>query len=106
MPITTNYSCAYVFTKHTNLLQWFNTNLLNQSVDYNKLIQYYSKPRKVQLILLYRFDENKCYCKIKCPINPIPVKGEFETPSLSCIEKFLKNEGWQFEQKLPISLLK
>ena len=114
MPITTNYSGAYIFTKHTDLTQWFDTNYknevgagyLNCSVGFNQLRQSYSKPREVQLILLFRFDGNKHYCKIKCPINPIPVKGEFEAPSVGCVQRFLQNEGWIFKQKLPISFLK
>lgn len=93
MSITTNYSVAYIYTKHTDLLQWFDINYSSQmSMGYQ--------------LLLVRFDGNKHYCKIKCPINPIPVKGEFETPSLGCIQKFLNNDGWRMERKIPISFLK
>lgn len=114
MSITTNYTGACIFIKHTNLLEWFNTNFSDEmragysncSVGFNQLRQRYADPRDVQLILLFRFDDNKCYCKIKCPINPLPVKGEFEAPSLVCVQRFLKNEGWVFERKLPISFLK
>ena len=114
MPITTNYSVAYVFTKHTDLLQWFDVNYstaiqegyLETSLGFNQLRQSYAKPREVQLILLARFDGNKHYCKIKCPINPLPVKGEFEAPSLGCVQRWLVNNGWSFERKLPISFLK
>ena len=110
MPTTTNYSVAYIFTKHTDLLQWFDKHYSdihqNSPFHFNQLRQHYAKPREVELILLVRFDGDKHYCKIKCPINPIPVRGEFEAPSLSCVQRFLINEGWILKQKLPISFLK
>lgn len=102
-----NYTSAYIFTKHTNLLQWFDTNYHHElesnyhmrSLGFNQLRQSYATSRDVQLILLCRFDGAKIYCKIKCPINPLPVKGEFEVPSISCITKFLQQEGWEIKQK-------
>ena len=114
MSITTNYSGICIFTKHTNLLQWFDNNFrremtdgyCDRSVGFNQLRHNYERHRDVQLILLFRYDTGKCFCKIRCPINPLPVKGEFEVPSLGCVQEFLKKEGWEFKQKLHISFLK
>lgn len=109
MPITTDYSVAYIYTKHTDLLQWFDKHYSdvyqNNTFNFNQLRQHYAKLRAVELVLLVRFDGNHTYCKIRCPINPIPVRGEFETPSISCVQRFLVDAGWSLKQKLAISFL-
>lgn len=112
MPITTNYSGACIYTKRTNLVQWFNSNCKTTtnhpigSLEYNRMREYYERVRNIQLILLYRYSGDKCYCRIKCPINPLPIRGEFEAASISAVDGFLKNNGWVFERKIPFSFLK
>ena len=110
MITTTRYSIAYLFTKHTNLLQWFDTKyhreLEKHSLGFDQLRQSYATPRDVQLILLVRYEDNKVYCKIKCPINPLPICGEFEAPSVTNVIQFLQKENWVQQQKLPVSLFK
>lgn len=112
--MTTNYTCAYIFTKHTDLLRWFHTNYsrmsendyMSRSLGFDILQQRYAKPRDVRLVILVRYEGNKIFCKIKCPINPLPVKGEFEAASLNAIIKFLSNEEWKLKEKIAISLLR
>lgn len=115
--MTTNYTGAIIFTKFTNLTPYFESrfgsmnNTHSTSLGFNQLKQSYSRDRDVQLILLYRYErgiDNASHfmCKIKCPINPLPIKGEFEVVSIAQIIQFLEREGWSVKQKLPISLLK
>lgn len=109
-----NYTWVCLFAKHTSLLQWFDVvhhceienNYHTRSVGFNQLRQSYAKPRDVQLILLVRYEGNRIFCKVKCPINPLPVKGEFEAASLNAVISFLNNEEWKLKEKLPFSLLK
>lgn len=112
--MATNYTWVYFFAKHTSLLQWFDVKYhceienkyQEQSLGFNQLRQSYAKPRDVQLILLVRYEGNRIFCKVKCPINPLPIKGEFEAASLNAVISFLSNEGWKLKEKLPFSLLK
>ena len=115
--MTTNYTGAIIFTKFTNLSPWFESKYGSEfgsgstSLGFNQLKHSYSREREVQLILLYRYDrgaDNMMHtlCKIKCPINPLPIKGEFETVSLAQITKCIEKEGWTVKQKMPLSLLK
>lgn len=110
--MNTNYTSAIIFTKHTNLMPWFNAKYYGMSdefitsVGFNQFKHSCEKLRDVQLILLVRYDGIHTYCKIKCPISPLPIKGEFEAVSRAQIVQFLKNEGWVLQQNMPISLLK
>ena len=45
------------------------------------------------------------YCKIRCPINPMPVKGEFELPSIDALMRFLKKNGWSYRETLWAGIL-
>ena len=60
----------------------------------------YSKDRDVQLILLVRHEDGKCICRIKCPINPLPIKGEFQCVSTGEMSKLLKSMGWTYKEKV------
>lgn len=51
-------------------------------------------------------EEYKTICRIKCPINPLPIKGEFETPSVGAVSHVLATMGWVFKEKLHLNLLK
>ena len=106
MSIDVKYHGMYAFVKHTDLLQWFDRNYrYNDSSEFYQLRQRYATPRDVHLVLLYRFEGNKTYCKINCPINPLPVKGEFEVPTVSRVIEFLQQQKWQIEYRLPTHLL-
>lgn len=115
--MTTKYTGAIIFTKHTDLMPWFDakypymTDEYKRSVGFNQFKRDCERLRDVQLILLYRYERgadnaNHTLCKVKCPINPLPIKGEFEVVSLRHIVKYLQQEGWQIKTDLPTSLLK
>lgn len=88
----------YVVTylKRTNLLDYMRAN--HGACDDRKLHKemhnHYAKERDVRLILLVRHEVGKCFCTIKCPINPLPVKGEFEVPTINVLHHFLAANGW------------
>ena len=113
--MSTNYERAIIFTKHTNLSQWFDHQPLERfdltladigTDKYLRLKQHYATPRNVQLILLIRYEHGHTYCKIKCPINPMPVKGEFETVSPTQVVSFLKHQGWVKHDVMSMNLFK
>lgn len=93
------YSCITIFTKKGNLMPYIQLArdpMLDPSSDYAH--NYYGKEREIQLVLATRYERtpngNKLMCKISCPVNPIPVKGEFEAPSYAAICSFMKSQGW------------
>ena len=105
------YSTAYVLHKYTNLLPWFSSNVKEPSLKsdghhvWERMKEDYAKPRDIRLILLVRYEgNNECYCKIRCPINPLPVKGEFNAPSINCVINFLRKDGWETMQTLHASM--
>ena len=100
------YQQVYIFTKRTNMLPFMTaktTQHISSREAYTRYREYYAKEREVQLICMFLWERTtkgtKIFCKIKCPINPLPVKGEFEIPSISAIEQFLANNDWYFKQK-------
>lgn len=103
------YDRVLVFTKKGNLLDYLHTDKVTRSfsnANHNALKEFYGKERDIQLIAQIRWETNgqygkeKCICRIKCPINPLPVKGEFELPSLDSLRTFLKADGWELKQDL------
>lgn len=116
-PSKPTYHTAYIYTKRDNLSKWFNANRprfivdgnLEYSFDFHQAEDFYAQERDVQLILLVRHETvqdahgdtiTKCYCKIKCPINPLPIKGEFEAVTVAAVDKLLKSLGWHFKDKI------
>lgn len=93
-----NYHQAIIFTKRDNLVKYFwgKPDLSNQ--------EYYAREREIQLILLVRFENGKCICRIKCPINPLPIKGEFQCVSTSEMSKLLTSMGWTYKAKYGIGM--
>lgn len=98
------YQYALIFTKRDNLSKWFNANcskfITDGNLEYSR--RRYAQERDVKLTLLVRYDNNKCICRIKCPINPLPVRGEFNAVSEHEVRKFLTSLGWTCEQRLPL----
>ena len=88
------YHTAIIYTKHTK----FCTNGTTEQTQ--RIREYYSKDRDVQLILLVRHEDGKCICRIKCPINPLPIKGEFQCVSTGEMSKLLKSMGWTYKEKV------
>ena len=94
------YHKAFIFTKRDNLVKyfWCKPALPNQ--------EYYAREREIQLILLVRFENGKCICRIKCPINPLPIKGEFQCVSTSEMFKLLTSMGWTYKAKYGIGMFR
>ena len=99
------YHTAIIYTKHTNLMPWlqsryemFGTHGTTEQAL--RIREMYSKDRDVQLILLVRHEDGKCICRIKCPINPLPIKGEFQCVSTGEMSKLLKSMGWTYKEKV------
>lgn len=108
------YHTAFIFTKRDNLLKWFEVNgykyaqgaNMEYSEKYQKMEAMYAKEREIQLILLVRFENGKCICRIKCPINPLPIKGEFQCVSTSEMSKLLTSMGWTYKAKYGIGMFR
>ena len=105
------------FTKYTDLTQYFDTNLTKccneHGVDYirddagvQRLRQVYAREREVTLYVTSRYEGGKCLCEIHCPINPLPVVGEFAAASWTALRKSLEGYGWTFANTVPWSILK
>lgn len=96
------YSQAVIFTKRSNLLPYAHSQGINHfrsPEERDRFFEHYAHEQEVSLIALFRWEHDKCICRIKCPINPLPVKGEFEAASPSAISRFLIANGWAFKQK-------
>ena len=99
------YHTAIIYTKHTNLMPWLQSNYTKFGTHGTteqalRIREMYSKDRDVQLILLVRHEDDKCICRIKCPINPLPIKGEFQCVSTGEMSKLLKSMGWTYKEKV------
>ena len=102
------YTQAIVYTKQTNLMPYFDANwpdLCEQhGCDRASLERMFSKDKEISLLVMFRWENGKRICRIKCPINPLPVKGEFEAPSVNAVCNFLVYNGWTFKQKYNLRL--
>lgn len=89
------YNAIVIFTKNGSLAKFANH---APDVKLTHDVEYYNKEREIQLALSLRTERTvngtKCYCKISCPVNPLPVKGEFEVPSFGVIYEWLYQQGW------------
>jgi len=93
------YSRAIMFTKHTDLMPYFEIKRAHSQCpnSWENCKSYYEAKRDVNLILQIRYDEKgNIICRIKCPINPLPIKGEFNVCHLGALVAFLEREGWKF----------
>ena len=105
------YHTAIIYTKHTNLMPWLQSNCTKfgthgTTEQAQRIRETYSKDRDVQLILLVRHEDGKCICRIKCPINPLPIKGEFQCVSTGEMSKLLKSMGWTYKEKVHSGMFK
>lgn len=101
------YGMAIIFTKRDNLLKWFSANdtFYAQGTDaYQRKRAVYAKEREIHLILLVRYEEGKPICRIKCPINPLPIKGEFEPVNVAAVQRLLVSLGWIFKEKINLHM--
>lgn len=89
--MATKYQVVTIYKKRSNLLAYY-----EQDAATNQHLPkaHYEKERNVCLKLMTRREGSKLFCKIKCPINPLPVKGEFEAPNFNVLRRFLQANGW------------
>lgn len=98
------YQSAVIFTKKANLLPWLYAKADKACAPVSDRAKaMYGQEREIQLMALFRTETDgqyrtKTLCLIKCPINPLPVKGEFEVPSFSILCNFLNANGWKKKQ--------
>lgn len=105
------YDRVLIFTKKGNLMQYLCTDKISHTMaNAEKAKEFYGQEREIQLIACLRWEDfpvatrkgivqmPKCFCRIKCPVNPLPVKGEFEVPSIEALRSFLKANGWTLKQ--------
>lgn len=107
----TTYHTAIIYTKRTNLMPWLQSNYTKfgthgTTEQAQHIRAAYEKERDVQLILLVRHEEGKCICRIKCPINPLPIKGEFQCVSTSEMTRLLTSMGWTYKEKVHSAMFK
>lgn len=109
------YQVVMTYIKRTNLLDFFDHNVEECmslhghnpvfEAAQEKVRKIYEAERNVRLILMVRYDGARTFCKIKCPINPLPVTGEFEVPNIGALNNFLRNNGWTKHESLNIAAL-
>lgn len=104
-----DYQFIHIYTKTTNLMEYY---LHNGDVNcHESAKEYYEKEREVQLQVMVRYvpadyqHRSRFMCKIKCPINPLPVKGEFEVPNLAVLRRFLEANGWKHKETFDLAKL-
>ena len=105
------YRSAYRFSKVTNLLKYLSSNYQRYGTsgnpeDAERIREWYAREREVQLILLVRHEEGNCICRIKCPVNPLPIKGEFVVTNAGDVSRLLIDLGWTFKDKLNLVMFK
>ena len=102
------YHTAIIYTKRDNLLKWLNSRYskFRDAQEAARIRAEYATEREIQLILLVRHEEGKCICRIKCPINPLPIKGEFQCVSTSEMTRLLSSMGWTYKEKVHPAMFK
>ena len=93
----TKYTQAITFSKHTDLLPYWEAKCgdFSSRENWEKAKAYYAEKRDVNLILQIRYVNSMPMCRIKCPINPLPIKGEFPVAHLGGLIGWLEKEGWK-----------
>lgn len=105
------------FVKYTDLTKYFDVNqvkccnehgvnYINDDAGVARLRRRYAKEQKVTLYVLSRYEGGKFLCEIKCPINPLPVVGEFVAASWTALRDSLETHGWEFVHTVPATVLK
>lgn len=99
------YDFVTIFTKKGDLLPYlYGARAPMFDPTSERAREYYGKEREIELMLAGRWERTpngrgtRLMCKISCPVNPLPVKGEFEVPSPNVIYNFLYSQGWHSKQ--------
>jgi hypothetical protein len=101
-----------IMTKYSNITIFTKAGTLTPYLEHAKHIKnvtelgrkYYEKEREIQLILATRWDSTakrkRLMGKISCPVNPLPVRGEFEIASYNAMCEFLMSQGWTLKETI------
>lgn len=103
------YNRAIIFTKHTDLMPYWEAKRRISSCPkaWDNCKSQYQYKRDVNLILQIRYEVGShMICRIKCPINPLPTKGEFKVCHLGAIIAFLTKEGWMMQGSYSAEMFK
>lgn len=102
------YHTAIIYTKRDNLLKWLDGHYpkFRDVKEAARIRAEYATEREIQLILLVRHEDGKCICRIKCPINPLPIKGEFQCVNTSEMTELLASMGWKYKEKIHSGMFK
>ena len=104
------YTHIYVYEKTGNLLDYYKSKgmLPNGKTPSNDML----RERNLQLRVYIRRESKvgswgehvkpHIFCLIDCPVNPMPVVGEFEVCSLDGLEAFLIRNGWHRKFIVPV----
>lgn len=92
------YKYAIIFTKKGNLVPFYAFKFDGISPNCPAA----TMEREVQCIMYYRWDNEGFHCLIKCPINPLPVKGEFTAPSLNVVKRWFLDNSWTHKATIPV----
>lgn len=72
-------------------------------MEHNTYIVLYAKGTEV-LTVIFRVRNKKFFCKLQGDVKPLPIKGEFETPNIAMVDKFLSENGWHVLRKFGTTL--
>ena len=102
------YHTAIIYTKRDNLSKWLNSRYskFRDAQEAARIRAEYATEKEIQLILLVRHEEGKCICRIKCPVNPLPLKGEFMVTNAGDVSRLLIDLGWSFKDKRNLAMFK
>ena len=79
----------YVFQKVTQLAPFYEARGSSAPM-------YAQGNTRVNLVLTFGLDDNGALvAKINCPVNPLPVKGEFYPAGKNAVLHFLRKNGWE-----------
>ncbi len=86
-----------IFKKFTNLLPYYMAKVeCGQFRPSDSLKSLYTQDRWVSLVLIFGVTEDgKPVAKIKCPISPMPIVGEFHYSTKHGLIEFLEGMGWE-----------
>lgn len=95
-----------VFEKNANLLPYYQGMLAAGKIhNMGDAPDHFTKERRVTLILAFGFDKGgNPVASIKCPINPLPTRGEFQYISKSAVINSLLSAGWKSVDNIHYSI--
>lgn len=94
------YVGMHQYIKKTNLMKYATAKAKAELNDKLLLVNrgYYEKEREISLRLYFRRDnKGNTIIRIRCPINPFPIRGEFIPSNIKHIKEALKADGWEYK---------